>query len=71
MIERGPASYGASVPDLPGCVAAGTTRNEALALIRGAIALHLDRLREDGREVPPPRYDVEYVDVSVARVRDG
>ena len=71
VIERGPASYGASVPDLPGCVAAGTTRDEVLVLIRGAIELHLDGLRRDGREVQPPRCDVEYVDVSVARARDG
>ena len=67
VIERGPASYGASVPDLPGCVAAGTTRDEVLALIRGAIELHLDALRREGREVPPPRCDVEYVGLRAER----
>lgn len=38
VVEQGPTSFGAYVPDLPGCVAAGETRDEALALIREAIA---------------------------------
>ena len=69
VIERGPASYGAFVPDLPGCVAAGTTRNEVLALIREAIELRVDGPRRDGREVPSPRHDVEHVEVDDVPVR--
>jgi predicted RNase H-like HicB family nuclease len=41
VVEKGPSSYGAYVPDLPGCVAAGESKEEVLSLIREAIALHL------------------------------
>lgn len=54
LIEQGPTSFGASVPDLPGCVAIGFTREEAERLIQEAIVLHLQGLREDGIPVPPP-----------------
>ena len=49
VIERGPASYGAYVPDLPGCVAAAETQQEVLRLIREAIAFHLEAMREERR----------------------
>lgn len=52
VIERGPTSYGAYVPDLPGCVAAGTTQAEVEALIHEAIEFHIQGLREDGQPVP-------------------
>jgi predicted RNase H-like HicB family nuclease len=42
VVEKGSSSYGAYVPDLPGCVAAGESREEVLSLIREAIALHID-----------------------------
>ncbi len=54
LIERGPTGYGAYVPDLPGCVAAAATEDEVRGLIRDAIALHLEGMREDGEPVPPP-----------------
>ena len=63
VIEKGSSSYGAYVPDLPGCVAAGETREEALQLIREAIAFHLEGLKEDGLPVPPPASSVETVHV--------
>ena len=34
VVERGKTSYGAYVPDLPGCVALGESRREVLKLIR-------------------------------------
>lgn len=43
ILEDGPSSWGAYVPDLPGCVAAGETREEALELIREAVEFHLGR----------------------------
>ena len=52
VIERGPTSYGAYVPDLPGCVAAGATQVEVEALIQEAIEFHIQGLREDGQPVP-------------------
>jgi predicted RNase H-like HicB family nuclease len=64
VIEQGEDSYGAYVPDLPGCVAVGDTREEALALIQEAIVLHLEMLREDGLPIPQPHSVSEYVAVA-------
>jgi predicted RNase H-like HicB family nuclease len=55
MIEKGPNSYGAHVPDLPGCVAAAETREEVYTLIREAIALYVEALKEEGLPVPEPQ----------------
>ncbi len=63
VVEQGESSYGACVPNLPGCVAIGQTREEVLALIRGAIELHLESFRENGTPIPPPTSSVEYVQV--------
>jgi predicted RNase H-like HicB family nuclease len=63
IIEPGETSYGAYVPDLPGCVAVGESHDETLRLIREAIELHLDTLRRDGRETPSPTSKVEIVHV--------
>ena len=64
LIERGPTSYGASVPDLPGCFAVGETREEAARLIQEAIAAHLALLRDTGQPVSAPQTDVTTVDIS-------
>ena len=66
VIERGESSWGAHVPDLPGCVAVGETRDEVVSLIRDAIALHIDGLRREGRPVPKPTSEGEFVDVEAA-----
>ena len=66
VVEEGPESFGAYVPDLPGCVAAATTRAEVLVLIREAIEFHIDGLREDGQSVPQPSSSSEVVDVQAA-----
>jgi len=63
IIEKGKTSYGAYVPDLPGCVAVGETREEALVLIREAIEFHLEGLREDGLITPTPSSCIELVHV--------
>ena len=52
IVEQGDTSFGAYVPDLPGCVAVGQTREETMDLIREAIELHIDSLRENGEPVP-------------------
>jgi predicted RNase H-like HicB family nuclease len=56
--------YGAYVPDLPGCVAAADTIEEARALIQEAVELHLAGLREDGTPIPPPATQADYVDAA-------
>ncbi|MFP4684202.1 MAG: type II toxin-antitoxin system HicB family antitoxin [Ectothiorhodospira sp.] len=63
IVEEGSTSWGAYVPDLPGCVAAGETREEALQLIREAIEFHLEGLKEQGEPVPEPHSYGEVVDV--------
>jgi len=66
VIERGETSWGAHVPDLPGCVAVGETRDEVRRLIREAIELHLEGLKEDGLPVPAPVSEGEFVEVDAA-----
>lgn len=63
IVEKGESSFGAYVPDLPGCVAAGETKEEAMRLIREAIELHIESLRENGETIPVPHSMVEKVAV--------
>ena len=66
VIERGPTSYGATVPDLPGCIAVGPTREEVERLIEEAIAGHIAVLKEFGQSVPEPLTQVTTVDVKAS-----
>jgi len=63
VYEQGPTSWGAYVPDLPGCVAVGETRAEVKRLIREAIEFHLEGMREAGEPIPEPASSVELVEV--------
>jgi predicted RNase H-like HicB family nuclease len=63
VIERGSNSFGAYVPDLPGCAVVAETREEALDLMRQAIQIHLDGLREAGDPIPEPVSSTELVQV--------
>jgi predicted RNase H-like HicB family nuclease len=65
VVERGEASWGAHVPDLPGCIAVGETREEALRLIREAIQFHIEGLAQDGQPIPQPSSESEFVEVGV------
>jgi predicted RNase H-like HicB family nuclease len=64
VIERAEGNFSAYVPDLPGCVATGTTVAEVETEIRDAIDFHLEGMREDGLPIPPPSSRVEYVEVA-------
>ena len=64
--EEGPTSFGAYVPDLPGCVAAADTRDEVLALIREAIEFHVEGLAAGGEPIPHPSSSSELVEVQAA-----
>ena len=66
IVEKGAESYGAYVPDLPGCVAAAETREEVLKLIEEAIEFHIEGLREEGLPVPQPSSSSAYIDVRAA-----
>lgn len=63
VIERVEDAFSAYVPDLPGCVATGSTLTEAEANIRAAIRLHVEGMLEDGESVPEPTSACEYVEV--------
>ena len=58
VYEQAPNNYSAYLPDLPGCVAAGATRDEARENIREAAAFHIEGLQEDGEPIPEPRLSV-------------
>ncbi|MCA3238667.1 MAG: type II toxin-antitoxin system HicB family antitoxin [Curvibacter sp.] len=64
VIEKADNNFSAHVPDLPGCVATGSTIEEVESQIREAIAFHLEGMREDGIPIPPPASRVEYVDIA-------
>lgn len=61
VYEKGPKSYGAFVPDLPGCVAVAESKREVRKLIRDAIVLHIEDLRERGERIPKPTAASELV----------
>jgi predicted RNase H-like HicB family nuclease len=65
IIEKGDTGYGAYVPDLPGCVAAGETIEEVKRLIREAIAFHLEGLKLEGLPIPAATSLCEYVEPDV------
>ena len=66
IIENGPTSWGAYAPDLPGCVAAGDTREAVLELIREAIQFHVEGLIENGEPVPRPHSSSELIEIEAA-----
>ena len=64
IIEKGEKGYGAYVPDLPGCIAAGDTKEEVKKLIHEAIEFHIEGLREDGEQIPQPTSSIEFIEVA-------
>ena len=63
VIEKGPTSFGAYVPDLPGCVAVAKTRRQVNRLIREAIQLHVEDMRTRGYPIPKPTAASEFVEL--------
>jgi predicted RNase H-like HicB family nuclease len=66
VLEEGETSWGAYVPDLPGCVAVGETEKEVKHLIHEAIQFHLEDLTETGAQIPPALSKSDYIDVLAA-----
>jgi len=64
VIEKGESSYGAYVPDLPGCIATGNSREDVLRLIHEAIEFHIQGLKEDGAPIPEPASSIEIIEVA-------
>jgi len=66
VIEEDETSFGAYVPDLPGCVAVGETESEVKQLIQEVIEFHLEDLQDSGAKIPKPLSKSEYVEVLAA-----
>ena len=64
IIEKGKDGYGAYVPDLPGCIAAGETKEEVKKLIQEAIEFHIEGMKEDGHPVPASATSIEFIEVA-------
>jgi predicted RNase H-like HicB family nuclease len=62
IFEKSESSFGAYVPDLPGCVAVGDSLAEAKTLISEAMKKHLEELKTNGRQPPEPASVVAYID---------
>jgi predicted RNase H-like HicB family nuclease len=59
IIEKGEDGYGAYVPDLPGCIAAGESKEEVIQLIQEGIEFHIEGLKEAGQSIPTPSTSIE------------
>lgn len=64
IIEKSETGFGAYVPDLPGCVAVGESREEVTMLIQEAIEFHLEGMREEGLSIPEPVSSSELVEIA-------
>jgi predicted RNase H-like HicB family nuclease len=64
VIEQGETGFGAYASDLPGCAAAGATRDEVVRLIQEAIEFHIEGLKEAGDPIPEPTSSIEFVEVA-------
>jgi len=68
VIEEGLTSFGAYVPDLPGCIAVADTREELIVLIQEAVEFHLEGMALDNQTIPRPTSSAEFIDVISAPV---
>ena len=66
ILEKGESSYGAFVPDLPGCIAVGEDREQTLCLLKEAVAFHVEGLLEEGPPVPQPNCDITQIEEDAA-----
>jgi len=64
IIENSTEGFGAYIPDLPGCVAAGESKDEVVRLIQDAVVLHLDGLNEEGQPIPESSTTIEIIEFS-------
>jgi predicted RNase H-like HicB family nuclease len=66
IYEKGPTSWGAYVPDLPGVISVGDSRDEVERLIQEAIEFHLEGMREEGMTIPLPSSFAGVVEIDSA-----
>lgn len=65
IIERARRNYSAYSPDLPGCIATGSSVKETLSRMRIAIKIHLEELKKEGSTIQEPSTKVKYLEISV------
>jgi predicted RNase H-like HicB family nuclease len=65
IIEKVKENYSAFSPDLPGCVATGTSVDEALIRMEEAIRFHIEGLKKEGFSIPEPSTEIKYIEVSI------
>ena len=65
IIEKADGNYSAYSPDLPGCVATGSTIKETILRMRDAIQFHIKRMEREGLEIPQPSTKIKYIEVSI------
>jgi predicted RNase H-like HicB family nuclease len=63
VIENAGRNYSAYSPDLPGCIATGSTVEQTRKKMEGAVEFHVEGLREDGIPIPPPSSIADYVEI--------
>jgi len=63
IFEKEGKSYSAYSPDVPGCIATGSSRKEAEKNIKEAVSFHIEGLKNDGLPVPEPSSSTEYIEV--------
>jgi len=67
IIEKAPdGGYGAYVPDLPGCVGMGNTKEDTMENIIEAIQFHLEGMKMEGIEIPRPVSEAENLILAIA-----
>jgi len=64
IVEKGESSYGAFVPDLPGCIAVAETEQEVIELIKEAIQFHLEDLQTEGQPIPQPVSKSTFIEIA-------
>jgi predicted RNase H-like HicB family nuclease len=68
IVEKSKTGFSAYSPDLPGCVAAGSTKIETERLMKEAIEFHIEGMLEEGLEIPKPiTKDVEFVNINIRK----
>jgi predicted RNase H-like HicB family nuclease len=63
VIEKTGTGYSAYSPDIPGCVATGTTRDDAEREMKSAVAFHIEGLKSEGMALPTPHSSSSYIEV--------
>lgn len=65
IVEKAGSNYSAYCPDLPGCIATGTSVDETIKRMKNAIEFHIEGLKKEGLEIPKPSVKARSIEVAV------